>query len=163
MPSYDESRPGEFTSVLMIWLESGTRPILWGALLQPGDSSPGRSDDSSYLPIGALRTALSYPAPEGTFSDERIRETLRLLGFGSLVDRLDETAHWEQSLSGGEQQRLAVARLLLHEPAWIFLDGATSSLDEETEKQIYAVLRERLPRSAIGDAGARIACGVVTK
>jgi putative ATP-binding cassette transporter len=102
-----------------------------------------------YLPIGTLRAALSYPAPSGTFPDERIREALRLLGLDSLVDQLDETAHWEQYLSGGEQQRLAAARVLLHEPDWIFLDGATSSLDEETERRVYALLRERLPRSAV--------------
>jgi putative ATP-binding cassette transporter len=102
-----------------------------------------------YLPIGTLRAALSYPAPEGTFPDDRLCETLTLLGLDSLVGRLDDTAHWEQYLSDGEQQRLAVARVLLHEPDWIFLDGATSSLDEETEKRVYTILRERLPRAAI--------------
>ncbi len=102
-----------------------------------------------YLPIGTLRAVLAYPAPEGTFPDDRVGDTLRVLGLGSLVERLDETTHWEQYLSGGEQQRLAIGRVLLHQPDWVFLDGATSSLDEETEKKVYALLRERLPRSAI--------------
>ena len=102
-----------------------------------------------YLPIATLRTALSYPAPEGSFSDDRIREALRLVGLDAFGDRLDETEHWEQRLSGGEQQRLALARVLLQEPDWIFLDGATSSLDEETEQRMYALLRERLPRAAV--------------
>jgi len=94
------------------------------------------------------RAALSYPAPEGTFPDDGISETFRLLGLDSLEGRLDETAQWEHYLSDGEQQPLAT-RVLLHKPDWIFLDGATSSLDEETEKRVYALLRERLPRAAI--------------
>jgi putative ATP-binding cassette transporter len=102
-----------------------------------------------YLPLGTLRAAVSYPAPEGSFPDERIREALELLGLGSLAGRLDELAPWQQFLSGGEQQRLALARVLLQEPEWIFLDGATSSLDEATEKRVYDLLRERLPRSAV--------------
>ena len=102
-----------------------------------------------YLPIATLRNAVSYPAADGTFPDDRIREALRLVGLDAFADRLDETAHWEQHLSGGEQQRLAIARVLLHQPDWIFLDGATSSLDEETEQRMYALLRERLPRAAV--------------
>ncbi len=102
-----------------------------------------------YLPIGSLRAAASYPSPEGSFPDDKIREALRLLDLGSLGERLDEVQHWEQHLSGGEQQRLALARVLLHEPEWVFLDGATSSLDEETERCVYGLLHSRLPRSAI--------------
>jgi putative ATP-binding cassette transporter len=102
-----------------------------------------------YLPLGTLRAAVSFPAPEGSFPDERIRETLELLGLGNLAGQLDELAPWQQFLSGGEQQRLALARVLLQEPDWIFLDGATSSLDEETEKRFYDLLRERLPGSAV--------------
>ncbi len=102
-----------------------------------------------YLPLGTLRTALSYPSPAGTFPDDKIREVLGLLDLGGLADQLDETQQWEQQLSGGEQQRLALARVLLHESDWIFLDGATSSLDEDTVKRAYAVLRKRLPHAAI--------------
>jgi vitamin B12/bleomycin/antimicrobial peptide transport system ATP-binding/permease protein len=102
-----------------------------------------------YLPIGTLRAALSYPAPEGRFADAKVCEVLRLLGLESLVDQLGDTEHWAQRLSSGEQQRLALARVLLHEPDWVFLDGATSSLDEQAEKQIYALLRRRLSRSTI--------------
>ena len=102
-----------------------------------------------YLPLGTLRAVVSYPEPDGTFPDEKIREVLRLLDLGALADRLDETEHWEQQLSGGEQQRLAFARVLLHEPDWIFLDEATSALDEEMETRVYELFRERLPRAAI--------------
>ena len=102
-----------------------------------------------YLPIATLRAAVSYPAPEGTFPDERIREALRLLDLARLAERLDETEHWEKNLSAGEQQRLALARALLHQPDWLFLDDATSALDEEMERRAYAVLADRLPHATV--------------
>lgn len=102
-----------------------------------------------YLPIASLRAAVSYPEPEGTFPDPKIREVLGLLGLASLAERLDETDHWEKRLSGGEQQRLAFARALLQEPGWLFLDDATAELDEEAEARAYALLAERLPKATV--------------
>jgi putative ATP-binding cassette transporter len=102
-----------------------------------------------YLPIATLRAAISYPSPEGAFPDEKIREVLRVLGLDYLVERLDETDHWEKVLSGGEQERLALARVLLHEPDWVFLDDATAALDEETEGRAYQILEQRLPRATL--------------
>jgi putative ATP-binding cassette transporter len=102
-----------------------------------------------YFPLGSLRAVASYPAAEGTFSDERIRELLRLLQLEHLTTHLDDTAPWDQLLSPHEQQRLAIARVLLNEPEWVFLDKATSSLDDETVEQVYALLAARLPRATI--------------
>jgi vitamin B12/bleomycin/antimicrobial peptide transport system ATP-binding/permease protein len=102
-----------------------------------------------YLPIGPLRATLSYPSADGSFADEAIGEVLRQVGLAHLATRLDESDHWEKSLSSGEQQRLAIARALLHEPEWLFLDDATAALDEDAEKRIYEFLEQRLPRSAI--------------
>jgi putative ATP-binding cassette transporter len=102
-----------------------------------------------YLPLGSLRAAVSYPASEDTFSDERIREALTLLGLARLGTRLDVTAPWDQQLSLHEQQRLAIARVLLNEPDWVFLDKATSALDEEMEKRAYSLIAERLPHTTV--------------
>jgi putative ATP-binding cassette transporter len=78
-----------------------------------------------YLPLGTLRRALCYP------------------------DRLDEEDSWGQRLSGGEQQRIALARALLLKPDWLFLDEATASLDPEGEQRFYALLKERLPGATL--------------
>jgi len=102
-----------------------------------------------YLPLGTLRAAASFPSAEGAFSDERIREALRALGLASLEGRLDEIGQWEQELSPHEQQRLAIARVLLHEPDWMFLDKATSALDEETDRRVHDLLAARLPRATV--------------
>jgi len=102
-----------------------------------------------YLPLGSLRTVLSYPASDGAVSDATIREVLRLLGLDHLTTRLDDTAQWDQQLSPHEQQRLAIVRVLLNAPDWVFLDKATSSLDDETAKLVYALLNERLPHLTV--------------
>jgi vitamin B12/bleomycin/antimicrobial peptide transport system ATP-binding/permease protein len=103
-----------------------------------------------YLPLGSLRVAVSYPAPEGTFTDDRIRDVLEALGLGRLTTRLDETEpSWAQQLSPNEQQRLGIARVLLNVPDWVFLDKATSALDDDMEKRVYALLAERLPRATV--------------
>lgn len=102
-----------------------------------------------YLPEGSLRAALSYPASEGTFSDERITATLRLLGLDQLVERLGDTAPWDKQLSPHEQQRVAIVRVLLNEPEWLFLDKATSDVDEQTERHVYALLAAHLPRTTV--------------
>jgi vitamin B12/bleomycin/antimicrobial peptide transport system ATP-binding/permease protein len=102
-----------------------------------------------YIPIGTLRAAVSYPGAAGTFDDSAIREALEAVRLGSIANRLDDTENWSLQLSGGEQQRLAVARVLLHRPNWLFLDEATGALDETTEREIYELIQKRLPNTAI--------------
>lgn len=102
-----------------------------------------------YLPIATLRAAVSYPAEEGTFPDSKIRDALRRVELYALADRLDQIDHWEKTLSDGEQQRLGLARALLHEPTWLFLDDATAALDEEAEQKAYTVLTEQLPHATV--------------
>ena len=98
-----------------------------------------------YLPLGTLRRALCYPADAARIPDEAVRAALRDAGLGHLEPRLDEEEIWDRRLSGGEQQRIALARALLLKPDWLFLDEATASLDPEAEAAFYTVLRERLP------------------
>ena len=70
-----------------------------------------------------------------------------------LIEKLDETDNWPQRLSGGELQRLAIARAVLARPDWLLLDEATSALDEETEASIYAMLGVILPDTTLISIG----------
>lgn len=102
-----------------------------------------------YVPLGTLRHAISYPAQAGSFTDDEVRLAVERVGLPALMSRIDDEQNWSQMLSGGEQQRLAVARALLLRPDWLFLDEATSSLDPQGESEVYAAIRRYLPDTTV--------------
>jgi len=102
-----------------------------------------------YIPLGTLRHGVVYPAHDDAYDDDAIRQALRDVGLGQLADNLDQDDNWTQRLSGGEQQRLAVARALLARPDWLFLDEATANLDAGAEADLYRVLKRKLPDTTI--------------
>ena len=108
-----------------------------------------------YFPVGSLESAVSYPSEPGTFSPAQIGEVLDKVGLPALAKRTVEEVHWNQVLSHGEQQRLAIARALLHKPDYLFLDEATASLDEPSESKLYRLLQAHLPRTTIVSIGHR--------
>lgn len=108
-----------------------------------------------YLPIGTLRSAVSYPDMKGTYSDSNIIAALDAVSLGHLKNRLDDEAHWTSVLSGGEQQRLAIARAILARPAWLLMDESTSALDEPLEEGIYKAIRTLLPQTTVVSIGHR--------
>lgn len=108
-----------------------------------------------YLPIGSLREALSYPQSGDTYPQERYAQVLETCRLPHLVSRLDESNHWQRMLSPGEQQRLAFARALLYAPQWLYMDEATSAMDEEDEATLYQALIDQLPGLSIVSVGHR--------
>jgi putative ATP-binding cassette transporter len=108
-----------------------------------------------YLPIGTLREVVSYPMPKGGVDDATLREVLEAVGLPERAGRLDEAGHWALQLSPGEQQRIAFARAFVQKPDWLFLDEATSAVDEATEARLYRLVRERLPGTAVFSVGHR--------
>ncbi|MFO1336903.1 MAG: ABC transporter ATP-binding protein/permease [Burkholderiaceae bacterium] len=99
-----------------------------------------------YLQTGSLRSQLVYPSPHADVDDDALLRVLDEVQLRHLVDRaggLDATHDWEKLLSGGEQQRLAFARLLVHAPRFAILDEATSALDDQNQRRLYERLRAR--------------------
>lgn len=108
-----------------------------------------------YLPIGTLKAVLSYPQDDSVYPAERYAQVLQTCRLPHLVNRLDEANHWQRMLSPGEQQRLAFARALLFAPQWLYMDEATSAMDEEDEATLYQALIDELPGLSIVSVGHR--------
>jgi putative ATP-binding cassette transporter len=108
-----------------------------------------------YLPLGTLRYALTYPMPSDTFDDIVVRNALKRVDLEELIPALDRKARWDKDLSLGEQQRLAFARLLLHKPAWVFLDEATAALDQASQHRVMSLFDEELKGTTLLSIGHR--------
>ena len=108
-----------------------------------------------YLPIGTLRAAVAYPNAARDYDEADIVAALRDVELDRFVERLDMDDNWTQIMSGGEQQRLAVARALLAKPDWLLLDEATAAMDPALEHRIYAVIAKRLPNTTVVSNGHR--------
>lgn len=134
---------------------AGIWPFADGDIAVPRQARVLMLPQRPYFPIGSLAAAISYPAEPGAFSDTALAEVLDCVGLPALKVRLHEEAHWNATLSLGEQQRLAVARAILQRPDFLFLDEATASLDEAAEEALYRALNARLPGTAIISIGHR--------
>jgi putative ATP-binding cassette transporter len=134
---------------------SGIWPYGVGEVIVPNGATLLLLPQKPYLPQGSLRECVAYPASPNTYSDAELTSALAASGLGRISDALDDHANWSQRLSGGEQQRLAIARALLTKPDWLFLDEATSALDEESEAQLYTALKDRLPTTTLISIGHR--------
>jgi vitamin B12/bleomycin/antimicrobial peptide transport system ATP-binding/permease protein len=108
-----------------------------------------------YVPSGTLRRAVAYPGAAEDWTVEEIGEALRKVGLDHLKEKIGEEAPWDQTLSGGEKQRLAFARLLLHNPDIIVLDEATSALDEKSQDKMMEMVTTELPKATIVSVGHR--------
>ncbi|SHN26998.1 putative ATP-binding cassette transporter [Pseudomonas asturiensis] len=108
-----------------------------------------------YLPIGTLREVLSYPQPAEGFAAQRFIDVLNKCRLEHLAPRLDESNHWQRVLSPGEQQRVAFARALLLAPRWLYMDEATSAMDEEDEAAMHHAIINEIPGLTLLSVGHR--------
>lgn len=102
-----------------------------------------------YIPSGTLRRAIAYPGAAEDWDADQICEALHKVGLDHLREKIEEEAPWDQTLSGGEKQRLAFARLLLHNPDIVVLDEATSALDEKSQDKMMDTVIKELPKATI--------------
>lgn len=157
-------RPGERTLVTgpsgagkstLFRAVAGIWPFGSGAVEIPGDAKLMMLPQRPYLPIGSLHDAVVYPGEAAQFEAGQVGDALAAVGLPQLASRLEEEAHWNGMLSLGEQQRLGIARALLHAPQFLFLDEATASLDEPSEAALYRLVAEKLPDTTVVSIGHR--------
>jgi len=132
---------------------AGLWPYAQGHVALPFDDQSLFLPQKPYLPLGTLRQALHYPAP--VRPDRKVEDILRQCNLGHLVHQLDTENDWTHILSLGEQQRLAIGRVLLNAPQLVFLDEASSAMDEGLEHAMYQLLRTVLPNAILVSVGHR--------
>ena len=128
---------------------SGIWPYVSGSVSKPPSASLMVLPQKPYFPIGTLRGAATYPSQASLYAHETIAEALHAVQLDALVAQLDVEDVWSQRLSGGEQQRLAIARAIIARPDWLLLDEATSAMDPELEKIVFDQLTAALPETTI--------------
>src|SRR5438132_6968766 len=134
---------------------SGIWPYGRGTIARPADATVVLLPQRPYVPSGTLKTAVAYPSGAESYSDKAVREALEFVRLASLAGEIDREDNWPQRLSGGEQQRLAIARAILDRPDWLFLDEATSALGERLDEEMHRMLSEVLPNTTIVSIGHR--------
>ena len=134
---------------------SGLWPWGSGTIHLPERSKIMFMPQRPYLPLGTLRAAIAYPASPRRFKRKAIEAALKRVGLAELVPRMDEHERWDRLLSGGELQRIAFARALLHQPDWIFMDEATAALDDDNQTAMMSIFREELKWTTLVSVGHR--------
>ena len=134
---------------------AGIWPFGAGEIEVPKNAKVMMLPQRPYFPIAPLAAAVAYPAEPGQYDNAKVAELIAAVGLPKLAARIEEEAHWNRMLSLGEQQRLGLARALLHAPDYLFLDEATASLDEPSEAALYRLLAERLADATIVSIGHR--------
>jgi putative ATP-binding cassette transporter len=147
-----ESGTGKSTLVRAM---SGLWPWGEGEILIQKDARLFLMPQQPYVPLGTLRRAATYPASPDQIDEAVVRQTLEDVGLGHFLERLDEDARWENILSGGEKQRLAFARLLIHRPDIVVMDEATAALDPPSQEHLMRLVLERLPDATLVSVGHR--------
>jgi putative ATP-binding cassette transporter len=139
-----------FSAIAGLW------PWASGEIVVPPGEAVFFMPQRPYLPVGALRDAVCYPTPPDACGDATIAAALTRVGLAPLGERLYESGQWERLLSAGEQQRLALARLLLHRPALVLLEDATEAIDPDQEAALLTAIEQAFPTATLVAINHRI-------
>ncbi|MFL5022862.1 MAG: ABC transporter ATP-binding protein/permease [Microvirga sp.] len=134
---------------------AGLWPWGSGRILTPVPKEMMFLPQRPYLPLGTLRSALCYPAASDAFENRIVQAALERCGLNDFLGSLNETKRWDQSLSLGQQQRVAFARVILHKPRWVFMDEATSALDDENQESMLSLFDNELAGASVLSIGHR--------
>jgi vitamin B12/bleomycin/antimicrobial peptide transport system ATP-binding/permease protein len=107
----------------------------------------------AYVPPGTLRGALAYPRGAKEHGAATVTEAMKAVGLERLVSQLDTSTRWDRRLSDEEKQSLAFARVMLHRPQWIVLNGALDILDSDSRARMEALLSGELSDVGVIDIG----------
>jgi putative ATP-binding cassette transporter len=147
-----ESGSGKSSLVRAI---AGLWPWGDGRILVKAGAKVSMLPQRPYIPLGTLRRAVTYPSAVDDVPREEIATAMADVGLGELVDQLDQDKPWDQTLSGGEKQRVAFARLLVQKPDIIVMDEGTAALDPKSQEALMKLIDERLPDATMLSVGHR--------
>ena len=133
---------------------AGLWPSGTGTVLQPPPQDVMYMPPRPYLPASTLRAAVTYPADAGRFDEAAVRAVLRRVDLDRLIARLGARERWDKVLSTDEQHRLALARLLLHKPLWVFFEDTASCMNEEHCRLIRSIFGSELAAAAVIGIGS---------
>ncbi|MGE0164962.1 MAG: ABC transporter ATP-binding protein/permease [Dongiaceae bacterium] len=133
---------------------AGLWPSGTGTILQPPPQDVMYMPPRPYLPASTLRAAVTYPADPGRFEDAAVSAALKRVGLDRLIVRLGDRERWDKVLTADEEQRLALARLLLHAPMWVFFEDTTSCMNEEHCRLIRSIFGSELATASVIGIGS---------